>query len=63
MCPNSLPRLMPWGLCGYSRQCESWEWKVSFKALVEEMVTSDHEAAKKYAMIKRGGYRTYDRHE
>lgn len=40
-----------------------WEPKVSFKELVEEMVASDHEAAKKYAMIRRAGYRTYDRHE
>jgi len=40
-----------------------WEPKVSFSELVEEMVASDHEAAKKYAMIKRAGYRTHDRHE
>ena len=40
-----------------------WERKVSFKELVEEMVTSDHEAAKKYAMIKRAGYQTYDHNE
>ena len=40
-----------------------WEPKVSFKELVEEMVASDHEAAKKYSMIKRAGYRTHDRHE
>jgi GDPmannose 4,6-dehydratase len=40
-----------------------WEPKISFKELVEEMVASDHEAAKKYAMIKRAGYRTHDRHE
>jgi GDPmannose 4,6-dehydratase len=40
-----------------------WEPKVSFKELVEEMVASDHEAAKKYAMIKSAGYRTHDRHE
>ena len=40
-----------------------WEPKVGFKELVEEMVASDHEAAKKYAMIKRAGYRTHDRHE
>jgi GDPmannose 4,6-dehydratase len=40
-----------------------WEPKVGFRELVEGMVTSDHEAAKKYAMIKRAGYRTYDRHE
>ena len=40
-----------------------WEPKFSFNELVEEMVASDHEAAKKYAMIKRAGYRTHDRHE
>ena len=40
-----------------------WEPKVGFRELVEEMVASDHEAAKKYAMIKRAGYRTHDRHE
>ena len=40
-----------------------WEPKVGFKELIEEMVASDHEAAKKYAMIKRAGYRTHDRHE
>lgn len=40
-----------------------WEPKISFSELVEAMVASDHEAAKKYAMIKSAGYRTYDRHE
>lgn len=40
-----------------------WEPKVGFRELVEEMVVSDHEAAKKFAMIKRAGYTTYDRHE
>jgi len=40
-----------------------WEPKVGFRELVEGMVASDHEAAKKYAMIKSAGYRTYDRHE
>jgi len=40
-----------------------WEPKVGFRELVEEMVASDHEAAKKYAMIKSAGFRTYDRHE
>jgi GDPmannose 4,6-dehydratase len=40
-----------------------WERKVSFRELVEQMVASDHEAAKKYAMIKRAGYQTYDHNE
>jgi GDPmannose 4,6-dehydratase len=40
-----------------------WERKVSFRELVEEMVNSDHEAAKKYAMIKRAGYQTHDHNE
>jgi len=40
-----------------------WEPKVSFRKLVEEMVTSDHEMAKKHAMIKHAGYRTYDHYE
>jgi GDPmannose 4,6-dehydratase len=40
-----------------------WEQKVSFRDLVEEMVASDHEAAKKYVMIKNAGYRTYDHNE
>jgi len=40
-----------------------WEPKVGFRELVEEMVASDHEAAKKYAMIKSAGFRTFDRHE
>jgi GDPmannose 4,6-dehydratase len=40
-----------------------WEPKVSFGELVEEMVASDHEAAKKYAMIKRAGYLTFDHNE
>ena len=40
-----------------------WERKVTFKELVEEMVKSDHEEAKKYAMIKSAGYQTYDRNE
>ena len=40
-----------------------WEPRVGFKELVEEMVASDYEAAKKFSMIKQAGYRTYDRNE
>jgi GDPmannose 4,6-dehydratase len=40
-----------------------WEAKTSFSELVKEMVTADHEAAKRYALIKEAGYQTFDHHE
>ncbi len=40
-----------------------WEAKISFSALVKEMVAADHEAAKRYALIKAAGYQTFDHHE
>jgi len=40
-----------------------WEAKISFAELVKEMVATDHEDAKRYALIKDAGYKTFDRHE
>ena len=40
-----------------------WEAKIPFAELVKEMVAADHEAAKRYALIKDAGYQTFDHHE
>jgi GDPmannose 4,6-dehydratase len=40
-----------------------WEAEISFDQLVKEMVAADHEAAKRFALVKSAGYETYDRHE
>ena len=40
-----------------------WQAKTSFAELVREMVITDHEDAKRYALIKDAGYQTFDRHE
>lgn len=40
-----------------------WQAKVSFSELVAEMVNADYEAAKRDALVKSAGYRTYDYHE
>ena len=40
-----------------------WEAKTPFADLVKEMVTADHEAAKRDALIKEAGYQIFDFHE
>jgi GDPmannose 4,6-dehydratase len=40
-----------------------WATTTSFAALVKEMVTEDHEAAKRDALVKDAGYQTFDYHE
>ena len=40
-----------------------WKPKISFEAMVTEMVTSDLEEAKRDALCKSSGFRTFDRHE
>ena len=40
-----------------------WEAEISFDQLVKEMVAADHEAAKRFALVKGAGYKTFDRHE
>lgn len=40
-----------------------WEAKISFVELVKEMVAADHEAAKRDALVKKAGYKTFDYHE
>ena len=40
-----------------------WEAKTPFKELVREMINTDHEAAKRDALVKSAGYQTFDYHE
>ena len=40
-----------------------WEAEIPFDQLVKEMVAADHEAAKRFALIKGAGYEIHDRHE
>ena len=40
-----------------------WVAKTPFLELVKEMVATDHEAAKRDALIKKAGYRTFNHHE
>jgi GDPmannose 4,6-dehydratase len=40
-----------------------WEAKTPFPQLVEEMVATDLEAAKRDALVKKAGYQTFNRHE
>ena len=40
-----------------------WEAKIPFTDLVKEMVAADHEAAKRDALVKKAGYKTFDYHE
>lgn len=46
-----------------AKQILGWEARTSFPELVREMVAADHEAAKRYALIKDAGYQTFDYHE
>jgi GDPmannose 4,6-dehydratase len=40
-----------------------WNAKISVNELVREMVAYDYEEAKRYALVKEAGYRTYDYNE
>lgn len=40
-----------------------WEPKISLDQLVREMVAADYETAKRDALVKEAGYRTFDHHE
>jgi len=40
-----------------------WEAKMPFADLVREMVKADHESARRDALVKEAGYRTFDHHE
>jgi GDPmannose 4,6-dehydratase len=40
-----------------------WAPKISFEALVEEMVTEDLKLAERDALVAREGYRAYNYHE
>lgn len=40
-----------------------WEPTISFEELVKEMVAADHEVAKRDALVKDAGYKTYNFHE
>jgi GDPmannose 4,6-dehydratase len=40
-----------------------WEATTPFSELVAEMVTTDHEAAKRDALVKEAGYQTFNYHE
>jgi len=40
-----------------------WTAQTPFADLVKEMVAADHEAAKRYALIREAGYQTFDFHE
>ncbi len=40
-----------------------WEARTSFADLVKEMIAADSESAKRDALVKQAGYRTFDYHE
>ena len=40
-----------------------WEAKIPFADLVREMIKADHESARRDALVKEAGYRTFDHHE
>jgi len=46
-----------------AREKLGWSPKVSFEALVEEMVDSDLELAKRDALIMKEGFKVYQHHE
>lgn len=46
-----------------ARKKLGWEAKTSFLELVREMVTADHEAAKRDALVKKAGYQTFNYQE
>jgi GDPmannose 4,6-dehydratase len=46
-----------------ARRLLRWEPKISFEQLVQEMVASDLQIARKDALIKREGFRSFNHHE
>ena len=40
-----------------------WESTTPFEELVKEMVAADHEEAKRDALVREAGYKTFDYHE
>ncbi len=46
-----------------ARKKLGWEAKTSFPELVKEMVSADHEAAKRDALVKKAGYQTFNYQE
>jgi GDPmannose 4,6-dehydratase len=48
---------------GKAREKLGWQVETSFAALVQEMVASDLEGARRDALVAREGFRTYQRHE
>lgn len=46
-----------------AREQLGWVARTPFSELVKEMVATDHEAAKRTALIKEAGYKTFDHHE
>lgn len=45
---------------GKAKKVLGWEAKTPFAELVTEMVQKDHEAAKRFALVKKAGFTTYD---
>lgn len=52
-----------WGDASKAKKQLGWEPKISFKQLVEEMVTEDLTLAQRDAIIAREGYKTFKYHE
>lgn len=46
-----------------ARKVLGWEASTPFGQLVKEMVAADHKAAKRDAMVREAGYKTYDHYE
>jgi GDPmannose 4,6-dehydratase len=46
-----------------ARKVLGWEASTPFGQLVKEMVAADHKTAKRDAMVREAGYKTYDHHE
>jgi len=48
---------------GKAKRKLGWEAKISVDQLVREMVAADYEEAKRDALVKNAGYKTFDHHE
>lgn len=46
-----------------AREVLGWQAKTPFLSLVKEMVAEDHESAKRFALVKKAGYSTFDHRE
>jgi GDPmannose 4,6-dehydratase len=46
-----------------AKEVLGWEARISVDQLVREMVAADYETAKRDALVKEAGYRTFDHHE